>query len=162
MTFAHHEIYNGACRCYLRSHTQFPQVVLDPPCFQDTSYRHTSLQRLIMRSLHFLFAVTAGTAFFHAALGTKDHSVGYVDPDPFSTLDLSVRHALGNHAGLLRREDIITKPPAVTCPEEVGAQPLACSADICGGEDPKKPGQCVREKCKCSNEPSLFQMVITD
>lgn len=161
MSFAHHEIYNSACPCHLKNHTQLFQLVIIPPGNQDTFYRHTSLQRLIMRSLHFLFAVTAGTAFFHAALGTKDHFVGYVDPGPLSTPDLSVRDALGNHAGLMRREDI-TKPPAVTCPEEVSAQPLACSADICGGEDPKKPGQCAKEKCKCSYESSLIQMVITD
>ena len=50
-------------------------------------------------------------------------------------------------ANILKQRD--DAPPSKVCPETLGAPPIFCKADICGGEDPQKKGQCAKKGCKC-------------
>lgn len=103
-----------------------------------------------MRCAGFLLTLsvaTAGNVFPLVAVdsGLVDRHVGVLSPP---TVDNRIRDNLYHHNALLSR-DAAPKQPSPICPEDIGAEPLPCSADVCGGADPKNAGHCTKERCRC-------------
>ena len=61
---------------------------------------------------------------------------------------LRIPDSLKTH-NALRGRDGTSEQSSVTCPEEIGAQPLPCSVDVCWGVDPINAGHCLKEQCQC-------------
>ena len=103
-----------------------------------------------MRFARFLLTLSVaaiGNIFPSVALGSGliDRHVG---PTSSPIVDENIRGNLDHH-NALRSRDVAPKQPSLTCPEDIGAQPLPCSADVCGGADPKKADHCAKERCQC-------------
>lgn len=103
-----------------------------------------------MRCVRFLLTLSiaaAGNVFPSVALGSGfiDRFVGHRSSP---IVDQSIRGNLDHHNALLGR-DVAPKQHSLTCAEDIGAQPLPCSADVCGGADPKHADHCAKQRCQC-------------
>lgn len=52
--------------------------------------------------------------------------------------------------------DHLARRGSISCPEEIGGQPMSCASTLCGGEDPANAGHCTAKnllggQCQCKS-----------